>query len=115
MGKGTDLEEGLGSRPLYPMMLESPELRWSFIRKVYSILSVQLLLTVAVAAVIVSVHPIARFFATTTAGLAVYIVIIILPLIGMFYPILFIYPVFMFFVIIPSSSCPVGCRSLLYL
>ncbi|KAG2402796.1 Protein LIFEGUARD 2 [Vigna angularis] len=30
----TDLESG--ARPLYPMMLESPELRWSFIRKVAS-------------------------------------------------------------------------------
>lgn len=89
MGKDTDLEVGLSNRPLYPMMLESPQLRWSFIRKVYSILSIQLLLTVAVAAVIVSVHPIALFFATTSAGLALYIVIIILPFIGMFYPIRF--------------------------
>ncbi|CAN1270926.1 Protein LIFEGUARD 4 [Linum perenne] len=53
------------------MMLESPELRWSFIRKIYSIITIQLLATVAVAAVVVTVRPIAVFFATTTAGLAV--------------------------------------------
>ncbi|KAG6647573.1 hypothetical protein I3843_07G086500 [Carya illinoinensis] len=73
----TDLEAG--ARPLYPMMLESPELRWAFIRKIYSIITIQLLATIAVAAVVVSVHPIAYFFVSTGAGLALYIVIIILP------------------------------------
>ncbi|OWM69376.1 protein LIFEGUARD 2 [Punica granatum] len=75
----TDLEGG-GETPLYPTMVESPELRWAFIRKIYSILTLQLLLTVAVASVVVFVHPIARFFVTTGAGLALYILIIILPL-----------------------------------
>ncbi|KAK9146601.1 hypothetical protein Sjap_006504 [Stephania japonica] len=70
-----------GARPLYPMMHESPELRWAFIRKIYSILSLQLLLTVAIAAVVVTVRPISLFFATTGAGLALYIVIIITPFI----------------------------------
>ncbi|XP_073292231.1 protein LIFEGUARD 2-like [Primulina huaijiensis] len=70
-----------GNRPLYPMMLESPELRWSFIRKIYTIVSIQLLLTIAVAAVVVTVQPISRFFATTGAGLALYIVLIITPFI----------------------------------
>ncbi|EEF37569.1 protein LIFEGUARD 4 [Ricinus communis] len=70
-----------GARPLYPMMLESPELRWSFIRKVYSILCIQLLATIAVASVVVSVRPIATFFVTTGAGLALYIVLIIMPFI----------------------------------
>ncbi|XP_041018781.1 protein LIFEGUARD 2-like [Juglans microcarpa x Juglans regia] len=73
----TDLEAG--ARPLYPMMLESPELRWAFIRKIYAILTIQLLATIAVAAVVVSVHPIAYFFVSTGAGLALYIVVIILP------------------------------------
>lgn len=72
-----------GNRPLYPMMLESPQLRWSFIRKVYSIVTLQLLLTVAVASVVVTVHPISHFFATTRAGLALWIVLIITPFIGM--------------------------------
>ncbi|KAL0371268.1 UNVERIFIED_CONTAM: protein LIFEGUARD 2 [Sesamum angustifolium] len=71
----------VGARPLYPMMLESPELRWSFIRKIYTIVSIQLLLTIAVAAAVVTVHPIAHFFTTTGAGLALYIVLIITPFI----------------------------------
>ncbi|KAL0418709.1 UNVERIFIED_CONTAM: protein LIFEGUARD 2 [Sesamum radiatum] len=70
-----------GRQPLYPMMLESPELRWSFIRKIYTIISVQLLLTVAVAGLVVTVHPISHFFATTSAGLALYILLIITPFI----------------------------------
>ncbi|XP_030545877.1 protein LIFEGUARD 2 [Rhodamnia argentea] len=70
-----------GARPLYPMMLESPELRWAFIRKVYSIVALQLLATIAVGAVVVSVHPIAHFFVSTSGGLALYIVLIITPFI----------------------------------
>ncbi|EXB64217.1 hypothetical protein L484_002350 [Morus notabilis] len=74
-------DEEVGARPLYPMMLESPELRWSFIRKIYSIVCIQLLATIAVAAIVVSVRPIAHFFASTGAGLALYIVLIITPFI----------------------------------
>jgi len=74
----------VGARPLYPMMLESPQLRWAFIRKVYSILAFQLLLTIAVAAVVVSVRPIAVFFSTTVAGLGVYILLILMPLFSKF-------------------------------
>ncbi|KAF3773119.1 Uncharacterized protein EJ110_NYTH56118 [Nymphaea thermarum] len=77
--KSGDVEGG--TAPLYPMMLESPELRWAFIRKIYSILTIQLLLTIAVAAVVITVRPISLFFASTTAGLVLYIVIIILPFI----------------------------------
>lgn len=76
----TDVEAG--ARPFYPMMLESPELRWAFIRKIYSIITIQLLATIAVAAVVVSVHPIAYFFVSTGAGLALYIVVIIMPFLG---------------------------------
>ncbi|KAJ0982460.1 hypothetical protein J5N97_010715 [Dioscorea zingiberensis] len=79
-GKGGDLESG-GARPLYPMMLESPELRWAFIRKIYFILATQLLLTVAVAAVVVTVRPISHFFVSSTAGLVLYIFLIIFPFI----------------------------------
>jgi len=74
-----DLE--LGARPLYPTMMEEPEFRWAFIRKIYSILTFQLLLTIAVAAVVVTVRPISVFFSTTAAGLALYIVLIIMPFI----------------------------------
>ncbi|KAI8574504.1 hypothetical protein RHMOL_Rhmol01G0359600 [Rhododendron molle] len=74
-----DLEAG--ATPLYPTVLERPELRWSFIRKVYSILTFQLLLTVAVSAVVVEVRPIALFFATTPDGLALYILLLCTPFI----------------------------------
>lgn len=89
-GKAGDVETGGSARPLYPMMLESPELRWAFIRKIYSIITIQLLVTVAVAAVVVSVRPVALFFVSSGAGLALYILIILLPLIG-------IAPFFLFF------------------
>ena len=78
-----DVESGV-AEPLYPMMLESPELRWAFIRKIYSILSIQLLLTVGVAAFVATFRPISVFFTTTGAGLAVYIVLILMPFIGTF-------------------------------
>ncbi|CAI9781204.1 unnamed protein product [Fraxinus pennsylvanica] len=70
-----------GTNLLYPLMQESPELRWAFIRKVYLIIIVQLLFTIAVASVVVIVHPIAAFFSTTRIGLAIYIVIVLIPLI----------------------------------
>ncbi|XP_078442744.1 protein LIFEGUARD 2-like [Wolffia australiana] len=74
-----DLEQGEASTLLYPTMLENPELRWSFIRKVYSILSIQLFLTVVIAAVVVSVREISYFLVSSGLGLAVYILIIITP------------------------------------
>ncbi|XP_059625185.1 protein LIFEGUARD 2-like [Cornus florida] len=73
-----------GSRPLYPSMLESPELRWAFIRKIYSILCFQLLLTIAVAAVVINVHPIANFFTSTGGGLSIYILLILAPFMFLF-------------------------------
>ncbi|MQL86929.1 hypothetical protein Taro_019466 [Colocasia esculenta] len=80
-GKAGDVEDGGAAQPLYPMMLERPELRWAFIRKVYSIVTVQVLLTVAVAAVVVNVRPVALFFVSSGAGLAIYILIILTPFI----------------------------------
>ncbi|KAG8389305.1 hypothetical protein BUALT_Bualt02G0215600 [Buddleja alternifolia] len=70
-----------GEQLLYPAMQESVELRWSFIRKIYTIVSIQLLLTIAVASVVVTVHPISHFFTATSAGLALYILLIITPFI----------------------------------
>ncbi|KAL2535686.1 Bax inhibitor-1 family protein [Forsythia ovata] len=72
-----------GKSLLYPLMQEIPELRWAFIRKVYSIITLQLLVTIAVASVVVTVHPIAAFFTTTWTGLAIYIVIILIPIVVM--------------------------------
>ncbi|XP_077231735.1 protein LIFEGUARD 2-like [Tasmannia lanceolata] len=72
---GPEIEAG--NRPLYPTMIERPELRWAFIRKVYAIVTVQLLLTIAVSSVVINVHPIKGFFVSSRAGLGVYISIII--------------------------------------
>lgn len=80
-----------GPRPLYPTMLEPPEMRWAFIRKIYSIVAIQLLATIAVAATVVTVHPIAHFFVSSWAGLALYIVLIIMPFIGAFLVFFFLF------------------------
>ncbi|KAI0516344.1 hypothetical protein KFK09_009016 [Dendrobium nobile] len=82
--KGPDVEAGGGARHLYPSMLESPELRWAFIRKIYSILSIQMLLTIAVSAVVIFVRPISHFFVSSGAGLGLYIFLVILPLLVLF-------------------------------
>jgi FtsH-binding integral membrane protein len=83
MSGKSDVESG--ERTLYPMMNESPELRWSFIRKVYTIITFQLLLTIAVASVVVFVHPIANFLTKSTSGFILYFFIsLILPIISMF-------------------------------
>lgn len=79
---GSDLEYGGRAGLLYPTMEESPELRWSFIRKIYSILTIQLILTAIVATIVVTVKPITVFFNTTTSGHVLYIVLIIFPIIG---------------------------------
>ncbi|XP_015578207.1 protein LIFEGUARD 2 [Ricinus communis] len=64
-----------------PIELGAPELHCFFIAKVYTIISIQLLVTVAVAATVNFVHPITNFILHTKAGLALYIVIIIIPFI----------------------------------
>lgn len=81
--KRGDVEQGSEAQLLYPTMLERPELRWAFVRKIYTIISIQLLLTIAVAAVVVSVKPISHFFVSSTGGLCAYILLIFLPLILM--------------------------------
>ncbi|KAM1164564.1 hypothetical protein ACFX2G_024538 [Malus domestica] len=50
-----------GTRLLYPVMLKSLELRWSLIRKIYAIVSIQLLATIVVGTVAVSVQRVANF------------------------------------------------------
>ncbi|KAJ3669898.1 hypothetical protein LUZ60_010222 [Juncus effusus] len=75
-----DVESG---ELLYPGMEESPELRWAFIRKIYVILTIQLLLTAVVAGVVVKVTAIAEFLTSSNTGLALYIFLIILPFIVM--------------------------------
>ncbi|KAA8548681.1 hypothetical protein F0562_000365 [Nyssa sinensis] len=75
-----DVETGNNGQ-LYPSMMENPQLRWGFIRKVYVILSMQLLLTVGVSVTVMFVRPISHFLTRTTPGLVVYILIIIFTLI----------------------------------
>ncbi|MCI12409.1 BI1-like protein, partial [Trifolium medium] len=61
MGKG-DIEAGFHQNGgLYPGMMESPELRWGFIRKVYIIVSIQLLFTAAFASLFVFFPPAKNF------------------------------------------------------
>ncbi|KAH9764864.1 protein lifeguard 4 [Citrus sinensis] len=77
MAKG-DVERG--TTELYPGMIEPPEIRWAFIRKVYAIVAMQILLTIAVASVVVFVKPIHKFLASGTPGLVLLIVVFILTL-----------------------------------
>lgn len=77
MGKDHDLEAGKH----YPSQMEDPQLRWGFIRKVYSILTLQLLLTVLIASIVVLTPRINQFFRTQT-GLIVYLIIAIITMIG---------------------------------
>jgi protein lifeguard len=81
MEKETDIESGQPDA-LYPGMVESVDLRWAFIRKIYAILTVQLALTAAVAAVVVTVRPISHFFVSSNGGLALYIFLLVLPFIS---------------------------------
>lgn len=69
-----------GTTELYPGMIEPPEIRWAFIRKVYAIVAMQILLTIAVASVVVFVKPIHKFLASGTPGLVLLIVVFILTL-----------------------------------
>ncbi|CAM0905500.1 unnamed protein product [Alopecurus aequalis] len=81
MGKHHDMEAG-GAYGGY--MIESPQLRWAFIRKVYVIVSMQLLVTIAVASTVYLVPDIRRFFLVRTpASLAAFVLIIVAPIIVM--------------------------------
>ena len=72
-----------GGGGMYPYMMESPQMRWAFIRKVYVIVTLQLLLTVAVAAAVNLVGAVSGFFRSRTpAALIAFIGIIIAPIIG---------------------------------
>ncbi|KAL5219014.1 hypothetical protein ABZP36_019698 [Zizania latifolia] len=79
--KGQDLEAGGASEPLYPGMVESPDLRWALIHKIYVILSAQLAMTAAVAAFVVKVRAVSEFFVSSNAGFVLYIFLVFLPII----------------------------------
>lgn len=66
-----DLEAGNGGKnnvQLFPRMVEDPNLRWAFIRKVYLILCLQLLITSGVACTMFFIHPITTFMQTWPGG-----------------------------------------------
>ncbi|KAL3507851.1 hypothetical protein ACH5RR_033233 [Cinchona calisaya] len=59
-----DLEAACG----YGIVVEDPKLRWAFIRKVYLILGLQLLLTSGIASALFFIHPV-KVFMQTSGGL----------------------------------------------
>ncbi|KAK2452566.1 protein LIFEGUARD [Trifolium repens] len=61
MSANIDMESGETNPNPMNMMHENPELRWSFSRKVYSIITFQLLLTIAFTSVVTFVPPVANF------------------------------------------------------
>ncbi|MCI11333.1 BI1-like protein [Trifolium medium] len=91
----------------------NPELRWSFIRKVYSIIIFQLLLIITVVSVVLFVQPVANFFNSKQSTL-LNIFLIFVPFIGLgsidcnYY--LQKYPLNYFLLLIfgVSSALPVG-------
>lgn len=62
-----DIEQGYGDQPsLYPNInRDENAMRWAFIRKVYIILSLQLILTAVVAGVVAFYHPVSEFLVRT--------------------------------------------------
>lgn len=79
--KSGDVEAQTNGR-LYPNQMETPQLRWAFIRKVYSIISFQLALTIAVAAAVVFIPGIPQFFLRTTPGVISFISIFVFTLLS---------------------------------
>lgn len=87
-----DLEKGNGQQ-LYPGMQENPQMRWGFIRKVYCILCLQLLVTFGVAIAMTLIQPV-RLFLRTPTGLYVMIAAIVLTVVRKFL-LLLLFPPFL--------------------
>ncbi|XP_018685745.1 protein LIFEGUARD 2-like isoform X1 [Musa acuminata AAA Group] len=86
--RGWDVEAGGaaagGGASLYPNMMESPQLRWAFIRKVYTIVALQIVITIGVAAAINLIAPVRDFLLDrSTASFAAGVAIMILPFLVM--------------------------------
>ncbi|RZS02464.1 hypothetical protein BHM03_00032524 [Ensete ventricosum] len=85
--RGWDVEAGgaaaAGGASLYPNMMESPQLRWAFIRKVYTIVALQIVITIGVAAAINLIAPVRDFLLDrSTASFVAGVAIMILPFLG---------------------------------
>ncbi|URE23281.1 hypothetical protein MUK42_26197 [Musa troglodytarum] len=64
-------------------MIESPQLRWAFIRKVYTIVALQIVITIGVAAAINLIAPVRDFLLDrSTASFVAGVAIMILPFLG---------------------------------
>ena len=75
-GKDLDLEMGVGEATLYPgLSYGENQLRWGFIRKVYGILSAQLLLTTLISAV-VALNPPVNDLLTGSPGILLFLCIV---------------------------------------
>ncbi|CAK8573922.1 unnamed protein product [Lathyrus sativus] len=83
MGKG-DIEAGIHQDGFYPSMIESPELRWGFIRKVYTIVSIQLLFTAGFTSLFVFFPPARDFVRYNDLRIVVLIVAVIFTFIILF-------------------------------
>lgn len=74
--KDIDLEMGVGEATLYPgLSYGENQLRWGFIRKVYGILSAQLLLTTLISAVVV-LNPPVNDLLTGSSGILLFLCIV---------------------------------------
>ncbi|KAK2398566.1 protein LIFEGUARD [Trifolium repens] len=101
----TNLESGENSLMVHDD--ENPELRWFFIRKVYSIITFQLLLTIPVISVVLFVHPVTHFF-DSKQGTIVYIVLIFVPLQAITFHGKYPHNYFLLLLINVSSALPIG-------
>ncbi|KAK2452569.1 protein LIFEGUARD [Trifolium repens] len=114
MSANIDMESGESILP--PMMHENPELRWSFIRKVYSIITFQLLLTIPVISLFLFVPSVANFF-NSKQGTVLCSVLLFVPLITLcsLYCFHWKYPLNYFLLLIfnVSLTLPVGLTSTL--
>ncbi|MCH87905.1 BI1-like protein [Trifolium medium] len=94
-------------------MLENPQLRWSFIRKVYSIITFQFFLITVAVSIGVFLRSVSNFFIKTTQGFVLYVVLIFVPFLAM-YPLYYYYdrkhPLSYLLLLIfnVSSAIPVG-------
>ncbi|GKV19656.1 hypothetical protein SLEP1_g29885 [Rubroshorea leprosula] len=85
MGK-SDIESG---ESLHPVREEVVDLVWVFIRKVYCIISIQWLLTAAVAFSVAHFREIPKFVLHTRPGVAIYILSVVLMFVFMILPFVF--------------------------
>lgn len=95
--KGGDVENG----QLYPGMMENPQMRWAFIRKIYVLLCLQLLFSFGVGCVLFFNPTVKHFMMGSPVGWAIILAALILTVISKFFT----------FFIPPPSSIICSCDS----